>query len=494
MSLFKRKYPLDEVYLDDFEPSQSWRLAGGAKSKQKSLGTEFVKFEPNTPLSANERPKHLVFELSGTRPLLCNNNFRFHIKAQMEKLKTVGDKKEWAALEGTNAEDLIFAPNWFEKLIAGVDIVVGNNKIQLHVENNDVAHELNALLYYLMSPELINHVAADPNNPVRYMPTDVDKNIQVGSAAHKTIGATMLGANPFSFSWLPLHMFPFWQTPNFELDRPQVDLPLHLLGKMFITIHFKPEQHHVWRGTANTFKPEEYRMNFKQFYLAAEENILPPGKIARPMQIHFPCVIRDSKCEFITAGETEHKIRFSNCPLPEQIVIFAIDKKVYAGDYKFQDGTYNTSTLYFKLHNLKELELLYNNQSFTSRTPNFEQFSGPMCTFNTLDALKKDGLFGVKCNEKKLPYNIVSNDFTDFAFPFCAVSYLLGNGTRQRRHPLNTDGTALKNDQDMELILRFNPSGATADSVYCIYFVYTDRAMKYDVAQNKFINPLKPYL
>lgn len=494
MSLFKRKFPLDEVYLDDFEPSQNWRIAGGAKSKQKSLGTEIVKFEPNTPLSANERPANLVFELSGNRPLLCNNLFRFHIKAQMEKLTTVGDKKEWTALENGNNNDLIFVPNWFEKLISGVDIVVGNNKIQLHVENNDVAHELNALLYYIMSPELVNYVAPDPNNPVKLMPNNVDKNIQVASESYKTIGATMLGTTPFTFSWLPLHMFPFWQTPNFVLDRPQVDLPLHLLGKMFITIHFKPTQHHVWRGKTASIKPEEYRMNFKHFFLTAEENILPPGKIARPMQINFPCVIRDSKCEFIPSGETEHKVRFSNCPLPEQVVIFAINKKVYAGDYQFGKADYDVNSTYFIPHNLKEIELLYNNQSFTSRTPNFEQLDSAACTFNTLNSLANDGLFGMKINEKKINYNIVANNFTDYPFPFSAVSYLLGNGTRQRRHPLNSDGTALKQDHDMELILRFQASGAKNEAIYCIYFVYTDRAMKYDVAQNKFINPLKPYL
>lgn len=495
--MFKRKFALDSVYLEDFEPSQRWRLAGGAKSKQKTLGTEIVVFEPNTPLTANERPSNIVFELSGNRPLLCNHMFRFHIKAQMEHLVSSEDKTSsaWEILDTTaNTGDLYFEPNWFEKMISSVDIVLGNNKVQLHVENNDVAHHLNALLYYMMHPDLVDFVAPDPLNPVRYMPQGLDKNIPKGSDIYKEINGAMLTNVPFSFTWLPMHMFPFWQLPNHELDRPQVDLPLHLIGKMFITINFKSTQHHVWKTTASDDDPKHYRLNFKKFVLVAEENILPPGKIHRPSQISFPCLIRDSKCEAIPAGETEYKIRYSHCPLPEQIVIFALDKSVHAGNFNFQDAPYDSTTPLFKQHNIKEIELLYHNHSFTSRTPNFEQLSGVSCTLNTLNALRINGLFGVRLNPHKFPYQTVAKDFTDFPFPFVVFDYSLANGTRQRRQPLQTDGTALKNDQDMDLIIRFHTNGATAAATYCIYFSYTDRAMVYDTAANKFINPLKPYL
>lgn len=496
-SMFKRKFPLDSVYLEDYEPSQRWRLAGGPKSKQKTLGTEIVQFEPNTPLAANERPSSLVFELSGNRPLLCNHMFRFHIKAQMEHQVTNETDKttSWEPLDAdAQNKDLIFLPNWFEKMIASVDIVVGNNKIQLHIENNDIAHELNTMLYYMMHPDLINFIAPDPLNPVRMVPNGLDNNIREASAIFKELVPGMMSDHPFTFTWLPMHMFPFWQLPNHELDRPQVELPLHLIGKMFITIHFKPQQHVVWRTTDPTKDNTKYRLNFKRFVLVAEENILPPGKVPRPSQISFPCLIRDSKCETIPAGETEYKVRYSNCPLPEHIVLFAVDKKIHAGNYDFQKATFDIKTPYFKVHNLKEIELLYNNQSFTSRTPNFEQFGGASCTLNTLNALRVDGLFGVKLNPLKYPYQAVAQEFTDGPFPMAVVYFTLGNGTRQRRHPLQTDGTALKNDHDMELILRFHTAGAAADATYCIYFCYTDRAMIYDTASNKFINPLKPYL
>lgn len=496
--LFKRKFPIDSVYLEDYEPSQKWRTAG-AKTKQKILATEFVQFEPNTPLTANERPSSIVFELSGTRPILCNHNFRFHIQAQMEKLVEVGtgaDKKlQWTALHQTDdSKALYFVPNWFEKLISSVDVVVGNNKVQLHVENNDVAHELNTLLYYMMHQDMIDFAAPDPLNPIHLMPNSLDNNIRDSSANFENIQMELMKDQPFNFSWLPLHLFPFWQLPNHELDRPQVDLPLHLINKMFITINFKPIQHHIWKTVDPAGDSSKFRLNFKKFVLVGEEAILPVGKIPRPLQIAFPCLIRDSKCETIPAGETEHKVRFSHAPLPEQIVIFALDKTVHGGNYDFQKADYNANTPYFKVHNIKEIELLYHNQSFTSRTPNFEQFSNAACTLNTLNALRVNGLFGMKLNPSKIPYSQVAQDFTDYPFPFVVVDYSLANGTRQRRQPLQTDGTALKNDQDMDLIIRFHSSGAAADATYCIYFSYTDRAMMYDLASNKFINPLKPYL
>lgn len=95
---------------------------------------------------------------------------------------------------------------------------------------------------------------------------------------------------------------------------------------------------------------------------------------------------------------------------------------------------------------------------------------------------------------KTLPYTAVSTQFAVRPYSFMPTYFTIGNGTRQRKHPLQTDGNALKHDQDMELIMRFHPTGATADSTYCIYFIYTDRAFIYDTAGNKFINPLKPYL
>lgn len=487
---------MDKVYTEEYLPSQKWRMAG-AKSKQKSLGTEWVQFEPNTPLTANERPSSLVFELSGHRPLLCNNMFRFHIKAQFEKLVAVsGGAATWKTLTATDNNNLIFEPNWFEKLISSVDLIVGNNKIQLHVENTDVAHELNALMYYLMHPDLVNLVAPDPLNPVRLMPSKLDTNIQEASDNQKAVAQQMMSAQPFTFTWLPLHMFPFWQLPNHELDGPQVDLPLHLMGKMFININFKPQQHHAWRCTPGKVAGDvasNYRLNFKRFVLVAEENILPPGKYIKPAQIAFPCLIKDSKCENIPVGETEHRVRFSNAPLPESIFIFAVDKKVPAGNYNFGSIDYDSGTPYTKQFNIKEIELLYNNQSFTSRSPNFEQVSGAACTINTLNCIETEGLFGMRINTSKLPYNVVSTQMATSPYSFLVVYYTMGNGTRQRKHPLQTDGSALKQDQDMELIIRFFPTGA-ADATYVIYFSYTDRAMIYDTAANKFINPLKPYL
>lgn len=508
--MFKRKYPIDNAYLEAYEPSYNWRNAAKG-GKQTSFGSEFVSFEPTTPLTADGQPSTIEFEIQGPRPLKVNHQCRFHIGVEFQKKSVDAATKvvTWTALNTVdNPSCLMFAPNWFEKLIQGIDVIVDNNKCVSHVQNVHVGQELSGLFHYYMSDQLKDVLAPEPFNPVRMSP-GVDNNDAVmlhTAKPYTDIFPKMIDANFYYFTWIPLNTFPFHQTPNHELDCPQQDIPIHLMGKMYIRIHFKPKQHLVWKPTTATESPDIYRMVFRKFTFVAEENILPHlmnnlGQSSPNMKMpkmlknyEYPGFIMDSRCDTIKDGDLEYRATFNQASLPEQLLIVCLDRDVMGGHYDFSNKFTLDATSYFKKHNIKSVELRYAGQVFHNKSPNFEELSGVQSTLQTIQALKINGLFGMTVNPKRISYSKVALDFEKTPFPMVLIDYTLLNGTRQRRQPMQTDGTSLKTEEEIQLTIKFNTGGATSSSTYAIYFCYTDKGMMYDAKQNKFINPYKKYL
>lgn len=518
MQTLKRKYPPDPVYMHCYHPSYNWRNAAKG-SGQLSLGREFVKFSPTTPLTADNKPNMIEFEITNPRPLVCNEMFYFLVSPEFQYLDTDNTWKRMTY--ATHKQQLILAPNWFEKMFASFEIIVNNQKVVTSVENYWVAQEFHGLLYFMMHKDLKDLVAPEPFNPVRMIPPGkdaVDKSTLVQeTGVLAPIGNCYkhLYKEDYTFTYMPLFQFPWFQKPTLNLECPQVDLPIHKMGKMIIRIHFKPNQHVAWQSTSEvtTQSPNDskkFRVIFKRFDLLAEENIIHGTmtplyanvKAPKPSKtqkfIDFGGMFLDSKCELVPSGALQFKFLFTNSPMPEQACIFALPKSVLNGTFDFsnQGGVVATSK-YFTDPNILEVETRYNGLRFSNKTPNFEQTADIQNTRNTIRALKTNGFFGMPVNEYVQSYSVVAGEFSNTPYPMVFIDYTLANGTRQRRQPMGSDGHAFKTDQPMEILLKFKTSGtagATADCIYCVYLFYSDKGMMYDPKNNKFINPLKRYL
>lgn len=520
MQRLKRKYPPDPIYMHCYQPSYNWRNSAKG-SGQHSLGREFVKYSPITPLTADNKPSMIEFEITNPRPLVCNEFFHFLVSPEFQYLDAADNT--WKKMTSTaHKKQLIFAPNWFEKLFSSFEIIVNNQKVVTSVENYWVAQEFHGLLYYMMHKDLLQVVAPDPSNPAYMIPRGKDAVENATLAAQAgTVAAEIaniysdLYADNYTFTYMPLFQFPWFQKPTLNLESPQVDLPIHKMDKMIIRIHFRTKQHLVWKSLSAATNPptndsDKFRVIFKRFDLLAEENIIhgtmaplygnmkapKPSKTSK--LIDFGGMFLDSKCELVPSGALEYKFRFNNTPMPEQMCIFALPKSVLNGTFDFsKNGSITSTSKYFSAHNILEVESRYNGLKFSNKTPNFEQLSDIQNTLNTLRALRTNGFFGMPVNDFILTYNTVAGEFAGGLYPMVFIDYTLANGSRQRRQPMGSDGHAFKTDQTLEILLKFKTSGtpgATADCIYCIYLFYSDKGMVWDSKNNKFINPLKRYL
>lgn len=528
MDRLKRKYVPDPVYMHAYQPSYNWRNAAKG-SGQTTLGREFVKFSPTTPLTADNRPQMIEFELTNPRPLVCNEMFHFLVSLQFQFLDTDNTWKKMTS--GTHNGQLVLAPNWFEKLFASFELIVNDQKVVTSIENYNVAQEFHGLLYYLMHEDLKKHIAPEPFNPVYLLPSNADSPVLGATFTSDTPFAQNLLTtyakiydNNYTFLYTPLFQFPWFQKPTLNLETPQTDFPIHKMGKTILRIHFKPKQHVVWKSTtaitqATPNDSHKFRVIFNKFDLIAEENIVHGTmaplytsiKTARGSgstgngnaqksykNYDFSGMFLDSKCEVVTSNALQFQFRFLNNPMPEQACIFALPKSVLNGTFDFSSVDFSANNRYFKSHNILEVETRYDGLRLSNKTPNFEQLTDVQCTLNTLRALIVNGFFGIPVDPNRITYDHVASDFENTAFPMVLIDYTLANGTRQRRQPMGTEGHAYKTDKPLDILLKFKTTGATTgatpDCIYCVYLFYSDKGMIYDPKTNKFINPFKRYL
>lgn len=473
-----------------FEKDEKWRNA----KQQKSFGTEWLKIEALQQTKGI--PKQLEFELYGSRPLKFNGLTRFQVAGRFETKETNGTT--WAVCEEAEAKRLLLAPNWFEMLLSSIDVFYGNDKISTHDVNSYVDFHMNTMAYYYMHPDLKKVLCPQACHPANHMPTKKGDFVWGNTEAETTMSGweeyakhVFLGADKnFEFQWVPLHVFPFYQHPNWILDADQTDLPFPHIGKMFVRFNFKEDQSCIFRRKAGNNK--KYRFVIDKFFLWAEEDRQSPVSAKIPKRdIVFRGLSKDSRCESIMASDVTYRTRFQRQALPEQLMIVALSKNIISNTWKVSDIRFETDSIFLQ-HNISEVQVVYNGMTFVNKEPNFQQQSCELTyTKYMLDVLR-NGIFGVAVDPSKITYDELK-DSTRMLFPHVLMDFTL-NGTHERIQPIQSDGTALKQDGAIEVNLKFNATGATADAAYVIFCIYKDHTLVYDLKSDKFINRYKNML
>lgn len=483
---YKRKY--DDAFFQKPGGSHGggihapWRNA----KNQKTFGSELLTINPTKDLP--DVPKQVEFEIAATRPVKFNNQTRFFIHLQLQK-KAEGANATWVPAVAGDAQKIMLAPNFFEKMLSGFDFFLGNNRVNPHVEHPLLAYELNSFLYYMMSEPLKKVLFPRPKG---HPCIATNKKMLDFKSDEWTVNLAQkyyLSEKGLTFHYVPMHTYPFMQTPNFTLDCPQTDLPINHIGKMQFRFNFKDNYSDYVIQKAPVAEnaqpdPNSYRFAFKKFYLLIEEDRQSPltSKVPRNV-LEFKGITREARIESPKNGDAFHRIRFLETALPEQMLIFAVHKDLVNGTQKYQD--YVATNPYFVQHNIKKIGFVYDGESFTGKEPNFLDFSHNSSALKYMEVAMKNGICGVMPNIDLITYDNAINEYRDTLYPHVLTDFTI-EGTRERIQPMLSDGTALKQDAPINITLFFHDSGSTSDAVYVIYFIFTDYSMLYDYKTNKF--------
>lgn len=479
-----RKRPfLTGSYDDDFV---NWRNA----KTQKSFGTEWIRIEPESALEP--QPRQVCLELQSNRPFLFNNMTRFEIKVDFEKRSTAAGateaEKKWKSVKAADADNMCLAPNWWEKLLSSIDIYHNNTPICNSDESNYVSYELSTFLYSMMDPFLKKFLAPQKCHPANGIPTKLD-SWKPGGDEWKQYAAHLFAKAGPVFSYLPLFLFPFYQYPNFILDGPQAALPMHLIGKLTVRVNFRESWKNIFKVDAGC--TDEFRVSLKSFALMMEEDrmngtmSIPKSVKPSQSQIVYKGVYKESRCETIKNKEQFFRVKFQRSPMPESLLLFAIDKNVIGGNYAF--SSFDATKGLFLKHNITDVIVTFDDMKLCSKSPSFQELKYPFQCHSYIYNMLAKGPFGMMVDCNKIDYDSAANEHNDGLFPHVFLSFTLDQG-RERIQPVQSDGTAYKQDGSIEVSLRFNVEGATPDATYVIYFAFTDYTVIYDVRNNRFLN------
>lgn len=510
-----RKRPYAEDDLD-----YNWRNA----KQQRSFGTEYIRFEPMGVLE--EQPKQIEIEISNSRPIKFDHQTRFQVKVELQtrNLAPAGSDadKRWHLLktevdkaDSKELDEVCLAPNWFENLITSIDIYHQNNRVTAHDESPMIGFQLNTFLYHMSSPAFKKSFCPQNGHPGRGIPTKLG-NWGPGKAEWKTYAAHLVKNNQFTFHYVPMHTFPFHQNPNWMVDGKQKDLPLDKIGKMYCRINFKNDWSCVWKkikkyaaadATRTTdINMKEYRIVLKELTLLAEEDRINPGMLQSKTSgnyrnggnapIAFYGVSRDSRCEAIKDGESVHRVRFQRNAMPETMFIFAVNRKVIGGTWNYQEVDDNQPL--FMKHNIEEIQVTYDGQTFTNKEPNFMMFKHDQQALAYMENVMRHGYFGMHVDPDKINYEEIVREHENSLFPHIFVSFLTNNNKNASLERIqtiqDTQGNAYKQDAAIEIQLKFDSNGAATNATYVVYFGYTDVNMTWDPKSFRFVNRYKNFL
>lgn len=467
-------------YDDDFI---NWRMA----KNQKSFGTEWLKIEPDAALEP--QPRQICLELQSNRPLLFNNMTRFEVRVNIEKRSksptATEEQKRWRAVEVADAANMCLAPNWWEKLLSSIDVYHNNTCILDSDEAGFVRYELSTFLLALMDPFLKRIIAPQKCHPAHGIPTKLGSWKPAGDEWTEYAKHLFAKPSPY-FSYVP-SCFPFMQHPNFILDGPQTPLPMHLIGKLTVRVNFRENWDSIIKVAAGC--TDEFRVTLKSFSLMVEEDRLNgvaslPKKPSQS-QILYKGVYKESRCETIKDNERFFRVKFQRSSMPECLLIFAVPKSLIGSGFDFT--TYDPAKGLFLKHNITEVNLTYDDLKLSAKSPGFQELKHPHQSHSYVYNMLAKGPFGMMVDPNKIDFDEAMDEYNTGLFPHVFLSYTLDQG-RERIQPVQSDGTAFKQDGTIEVSLKFNTDGATPDATYIVYLGWSDHSVIYDARNNRFLN------
>jgi len=462
-----------------------WQLG----TKQALQGSDYVKVEPTTKVEPF--PSQVDFELPNKKCLLFGPMSKFKVKGGFQMQAT--ENGEWTPVKATEGTKVLLAPNWFEMLIKDVAIFHNHNKVASSSETRFIAPFLSAYLYQNMDPVLKKLLCPQASHPA-YCGPNLSEKWTAASTGWTSYFGTVFKNGMFSFEYIPLFLFPFYQGSNFVTEPDSLPrlLPMPNLGRIQIRFTFFDSQDHIFRKAENN--TANYRFVFDDFYLTLEEARLsfPFEKqfLTSKRPISFPGVTRLQLVEPVPNSNSTYRCKFQDILMPESIFVFCLPKTVASGTYKYST---DTETNIFLNHNIDSIDLSFDGKRFSIREPHLGNYKGDEMDSKQLFDHLAIPPFGIRQDANKLTFAHVSEGSKSTAFPHVYIPLITGP-ERQRIIPALDDGSCIMRKADLDLNFKFTTSNSQTNSIYVIYACYTDVATIFDPKMNYFFSPYLKYM
>ena len=468
----KRPHPYFdyEFGFDDSKIARPWDF-----KNQKVFAKNYKVMYPSTPITKDM--KYIEFDFKDTEYVWSfGPNTRFMITGRFECMTPAhGDTPatEWTGVTSDDVDKVIVSPNFLDVMIRSFKIFRNSTEIKSSCEEDFIAPYLNMWKYNYMDKDKKKRLCMEPACSGNGVPSKKNGwSFNEGSEWRTDYGPKIfLGEKPITFDWVPLDVPPFFQGDNY-IDDFHREWPMPRLDRYRIQIIFhdhldsifqkKDGNNKMYRFVFSEFKlyVEYYRLNplFQKQYLNSQE------------EIEYPGVTRLEKCLKIPENTPVFRYEFNPIPMPEGIFIFALNKNILNGTYKYVNNSEGTV---FEKHNIDEIKINYDHQPLFVESPH----AGQICLDQIETKIKNDYLysppFGMKMDIDKITPDSVSDGGVNTAFPHIFVN-LCVNRDKMRIIPLDRDHTVFNEDRTFELTINFKKGGATSDVVYVVYFYYTD--------------------
>jgi hypothetical protein len=229
---------------------------------QALQGVEILTIQPSTSSS-----EVYEYDLPTNSILMFGPASGFLVKCTIEKEK---DDKTWETVPEGEASTLALQPNWFEHLIKDVGVFQNNTRLNCHDVPRSADPFINTYLLAHMHPEIKKYLLPEPQNPGNCVPiSKSDWNLGEATSVWRKYSKTVFGNSKLVFRYIPPFTFPFYQDANFCIERSPAVIPMHLVGKMTISVYFKETLDNIFmRPSTNTAK---YRVRIENMDLIVEE-------------------------------------------------------------------------------------------------------------------------------------------------------------------------------------------------------------------------------
>jgi hypothetical protein len=492
---------------------------GRSGSKRSILSTEIVEYEPVA--RARDWPELIEFALRPDRAWLFGPSTKFLVRGKFVRdvyvaavppvlqvgevgaegyvAPVLGQPERWETRDTVPEDraDLLLAPNWFELLIKQLTLYHKNVALKTTNEPDAAKAIVNAIEYAFMDDESKVTLGQTPSHPIFGLDTvrgsygsniNKDKFIEYSRAV---FGPT------FTFPWIPMHGFPFWQSTNFPKDEYASNIvPMHYSKYgLDIQMLLHKNQDIIYKPKRADLQ-DRLRFVMEDFRFVVEEANLPQhidrffctkGKVLR-----YQGLSKNVTAENVQAGVMTHKVKFSDVYFPEGFIVFSAPKKVVAGTYSYNDLTIPGNSLLTD-HNIREVKVSFGGKELYHKSPHYGELTNPLINFkHMLDYLYAPP-FGLKVEPNLFSPERIAAGCADTDFPHVYIN-LRNTKDGERVAPVHEDGSITALKKDLEIQLFFNPAGAAENSTYYVYTWYSDTYMEMHLLADRDIAFVNNYM
>jgi len=463
------------------------------RSQLKNVQT--IILEPNQIMEFEENPRQLDFTVENVGNILMGLGTRFHITGNFEMKKAQqdgGEETRWVPVDQAENSKVLVQPGWLDFLIKSVEVYHGNTRVSTCEENGFITPHLNRFIESYQDKSVLELSSPGDHHPSRYYYPFERNKVEVGWDRWKEYSKTIFTPDLKVFEFVP-RTWPFVQGVNHldYTDKKNVcrALPIPTIGKLTIVVKFDEDPSCIFRKEDNNMT--KYRFKIKKFRLVLQEALLQPTLEKRLLTkggfLAWPGVARLTQVENIPAATTTYMCRFKEVQLPNGLLIFALNKNVANGTWKFSNTTSKNG---FLKHNIIYVDVSFNQRSFSTKEPSIGDVDTDVLDQQRYFRHLTTPIFGLKPDLKQITMEVLKQGGENSSFPHVYIPLTVPHGDKSTRlTPTHDDGSSNGRPANLELFMKFGVYGSAADAVYVVIAFYDDITIIYDTRNRKFISP-----